>query len=249
MKGRQPGRSSLATSRYVQLSEILIKDIAGGRYPIDSKLPTEHELCRQYNYSRHTVREALRRLKELGLVSRRQGSGTTVRALQPSGSYVQTIQSLDDIVQLAQEARLSILSSETIASDQWLSRQLDCEWGKGWLRIEGLRIVEGRSAPITWTEIYIDDRYGGVRRLIKNAPRAISALIQENYDEPIAEVRQYISAVAAPKHIAKLMKIAPGSPALSIVRKYRTGAGEVILMSVSIHPGERYTYSMKINKL
>jgi DNA-binding GntR family transcriptional regulator len=88
-----------------------------------------------------------------------------------------------------------------------------------------------------------------VRRLIKNAPRAIRALIQENYDEPIAEVSQHISAVAAPKHIAKLMKIAAGAPALSIIRKYRTGAGEVILMSVSIHPGERYTYSMKIHKL
>ena len=249
MKSRQSNRSSLATSRYVQLSEILIKDIASGRYPIDSKLPTEHELCQQYKYSRHTVREALRRLKELGLVSRRQGSGTTVLALQPSGSYVQSIQSLDDIVQLAQEARLSILSSETIASDQWLSQQLDCEWGKSWLRIEGLRIVEGQSAPVTWTEIYVDDRYSGVRRLIKNAPRAISALIQENYDEPIAEVSQHISAVAAPKHIAKLMKIAAGAPALSIIRKYRTGTGEVILMSVSIHPGERYTYSMKIHKL
>jgi DNA-binding GntR family transcriptional regulator len=249
MKSRQPGRSSLATSRYVQLSEILIKDIASGRYPIDSKLPTELELCRQYNYSRHTVREALRRLKELGLVSRRQGSGTTVLASQPSGSYVQSIQSLDDIVQLAKEAKLSILSTETIASDQWLSQQLECEWGKNWLRIEGLRVVKGQSAPITWTEIYIDDKYSSIQRQINNAPRAISALIQENFGEPITEVSQHISAVAAPKHIAKLMKIAPGSPALSIIRKYRTGAGEVILMSVSIHPGERYTYTTKINKL
>ncbi|MAF50203.1 MAG: GntR family transcriptional regulator [Rhodospirillaceae bacterium] len=249
MNGAEQPRSSKSSSRYVQLSDILIKEIAGGQYPIGSRLPTEHELCDQYNISRHTVREALRRLKELGLVSRRQGSGTVVESLAPPATYVQSIQSLEDIVQHAHEAKLSVITTETVEADQWLSQQLGCQWGDRWLRIEGVRRVGGQPEPISWTEIYVRNDYSGVKQFIKNAPRAISALIQQHYDEPITEVKQRISAVGTPDHIAKLLKVPPGSPALSIIRQYRNNAGEVILLSLSMHPGERYIYSMSINKV
>jgi DNA-binding GntR family transcriptional regulator len=249
MNGAEQSHSSKSSSRYVQLSDTLKKEIAGGQYPVGSRLPTEHQLCKKYNISRHTVREALRRLKELGLVSRRQGSGTVVESVEPTATYVQSIQSLEDIVQHAQEAKLSVITTETVEADQWLSQQLGCQWGDRWLRVEGVRRVAGQQEPISWTEIYIHDDFSGVKQYIKNAPRAISALIQEHYDEPITEVKQKISAVTAPVHIAKMLKVLPGAPALSIIRQYRNNAGEVILLSLSMHPGERYMYSMSINKV
>ncbi|MDP6259154.1 MAG: GntR family transcriptional regulator, partial [Rhodospirillales bacterium] len=119
MNGAEQSHSSKSSSRYVQLSDTLKKEIAGGQYPVGSRLPTEHQLCKKYNISRHTVREALRRLKELGLVSRRQGSGTVVESVEPTATYVQSIQSLEDIVQHAQEAKLSVITTETVEADQW----------------------------------------------------------------------------------------------------------------------------------
>ena len=249
MKGAEQPRTSRSVSRYVQLSDILIREIAGGQYPVGSRLPTELELCDQHGISRHTVREALRRLKELGLVSRRQGSGTIVESQAPTATYVQSIQSLEDIVQHADEAKLSVVSTETVEVDQWLSQQLGCHWGDRWLRIEGVRQVEGQAEPISWTEIYVHGDYSGVKQFIKNAPRAISALIREHYEEPFAEVKQRISAVSAPDHIAKMLKVAAGSPALSIIRQYRNITGDVVLLSLSMHPGERYVYSISINKV
>ena len=57
--------------RYVLLAQALMKDIAQGVYPVGSLLPTEYGLCTQFGLSRHTVREAIRRLQERGLVTRK----------------------------------------------------------------------------------------------------------------------------------------------------------------------------------
>lgn len=52
--------------------------ILGGRYGHGDRLPPERELSDHFGASRGTIREALRRLEEMGLVIRRIGSGTFV---------------------------------------------------------------------------------------------------------------------------------------------------------------------------
>ena len=64
--------------RYLRISEELLSDIGAGKFPVGSMLPTELELCERFEVSRFTVREALRRLQEMGLLHRRRGSGTVV---------------------------------------------------------------------------------------------------------------------------------------------------------------------------
>lgn len=248
MTAKTGKRAGSAPHRYAQLADILIEDIAAGRYPVGERLPTEHELCRRYELSRYTVRAALRRLIELGVVSRRQGSGTRVTARYPVPRYVLSLASLDDIVQHAGEARLSVATMSIVSVDPKLAAKLGCRTGKRWLRIEGIRSVEGQSEPISYTEIYINSRYRGVRGLIDNASQAISALIQEKYDDPIVVVNQEITAIAVSGGIAATLRVDPGSPALSIVRRYHDEAGDIVILSLSIHPSDRFVYAMSINK-
>ena len=46
---------------------MLMKEVGDGKFPIGSMLPTELELCERFDVSRYTIREALRRLEEIGL--------------------------------------------------------------------------------------------------------------------------------------------------------------------------------------
>lgn len=56
----------------------LRRSILEGAYSFSERLPAERHLAESFGVSRGTVREALRRLEELGMVTRQIGSGTFV---------------------------------------------------------------------------------------------------------------------------------------------------------------------------
>ena len=89
--------------RYMQILAVLRARVEAGVYPLETGLPTESELCDEFDASRYTVREALRRLVDQGMVHRRQGSGSVVVAREPQARYVHSLSSLDGLFQLALE--------------------------------------------------------------------------------------------------------------------------------------------------
>lgn len=68
-----------------EITRKLTRRIVDEVYPPGTKLPTERELAAEFGVARHVVREALKRLEALGLVTIRQGSGILVQDLQITG--------------------------------------------------------------------------------------------------------------------------------------------------------------------
>ena len=66
--------------KYLQISELLIRDIAAGRLENGSRLPTERDLAAQLSTSVGTLRKALAELEQQGLLERIQGSGNYIRS-------------------------------------------------------------------------------------------------------------------------------------------------------------------------
>jgi GntR family transcriptional regulator, transcriptional repressor for pyruvate dehydrogenase complex len=60
--------------------ERLQRAIKSGAYEPDERLPTEHELASEFQVSRPVVRDALKKLRDQGLIYSRQGSGSFVRS-------------------------------------------------------------------------------------------------------------------------------------------------------------------------
>lgn len=63
-----------------QVAQQMAAEIRTGRIVAGERLPTEARLAEQFRVSRTVVREAVSRLKSLGLVDSRQGSGVFVTA-------------------------------------------------------------------------------------------------------------------------------------------------------------------------
>jgi DNA-binding GntR family transcriptional regulator len=63
---------------YSQLKQIILDKIASGEYQQDAKIPSEQELCEQYNISRPTVRQAINELTSNGYLYKEKGKGTFV---------------------------------------------------------------------------------------------------------------------------------------------------------------------------
>lgn len=66
----------MAEIKYKQLMQHIIAQIQNGSYT--DKLPSEMELCAQFQHSRQTVRNALAQLESMHYITRRRGSGTYV---------------------------------------------------------------------------------------------------------------------------------------------------------------------------
>jgi GntR family transcriptional repressor for pyruvate dehydrogenase complex len=64
-----------------QVAETMVAEIRAGRLAAGDKLPTEAVLVNQFSVSRTVVREALSRLKSLGLVESKRGSGVFVKEI------------------------------------------------------------------------------------------------------------------------------------------------------------------------
>ncbi len=65
---------------YRKIVQAIIADIAGGAFPVGSRLPAERDLTERFQVSRPTVREAMIALEMKGLVEARKGSGVFVLA-------------------------------------------------------------------------------------------------------------------------------------------------------------------------
>jgi GntR family transcriptional regulator, arabinose operon transcriptional repressor len=72
------------TPKYQRVFSALRRDIQSGRLGHGDRLPSEADLVRQFGASRITVGRAVRDLQVAGLVERRAGSGTYVKARLPS---------------------------------------------------------------------------------------------------------------------------------------------------------------------
>lgn len=72
----QPGALPL----YLQISELLIRDIAAGRLIDGERLPPEREMAHDLGIAVGTLRQALKVMQEKGLIDSIQGSGNYIRA-------------------------------------------------------------------------------------------------------------------------------------------------------------------------
>src|SRR5690606_22764442 len=87
-------------------SRRMLEKIRSGEWALGSLLPVEAELEKQFRLSRYGVRQAVQVLCDLGMVERQQGVGTRVVSTSASTRYVQTVGTLDDIVQYVKGTRL-----------------------------------------------------------------------------------------------------------------------------------------------
>lgn len=70
-----------------QVAGKLAADIGAGQYPVGTKLPAGRLLAEQYGVSAAVIREATERLRALGLVQSRQGSGCMVTARRVDSGF------------------------------------------------------------------------------------------------------------------------------------------------------------------
>ncbi len=237
--------------RYQFLATRLREDIEAGRYQVGTLMPTEMEISAQYNVSRSTVREAIRRLQIAGFVSRRPGVGTRIESAASVTTYSQLGSSIEELVTNAQKIRLSVSNSEDVIADEDLAELLRCKPRQRFLLMEGVvRPAKPRSSklPFYWVQIYVAAVYAGIRDLVPQHTGLVASLIEQHYNEPIIEIRQEVTAILTDARVAKILSVAKGTPALRFQRWYYGRDASPMQITVSVRPADRFTYYTRIRR-
>lgn len=248
-RGAQMGREAAdGAPLYRAVVDALRQEIMSGARAVGEKLPTEDALCRRFGVSRHTVREALRHLRDEGLVASRQGAGTRVVRRSTSPLYTSSISSVEELLQYATEARYEVDRSGIVVADATLAERLGCPIGRRWLRVEGIRTIAGQQEPVCWTEVFILSDYAGIGLMIGRRPGPIYSWIEEMYGVRIGEVRQVLRAEPMPEQVALALGCEPGSTAIGIQRSYHLVGGDLVEVAFNLHPADRFTYELTLQR-
>lgn len=231
------------TPRYAEILDALRADIASGVFPVGASLPSEAVLCRRFDVSRFTVREALRRLQADGMVERVQGAGSKVVRDAPAEVFVQNYRSVSDLTMYAETTHLEMLSITEVKLDAETAPRIGGGVGETWCFFRALRRTKADAPePIAFIESYIPARFAPLAPGFGQTSGPIYAALSSASGDRIVSATQETQALPAPYHVAAALGVDEGSPLLRILRVYSGAAGTLIASFNWHHGGDRYIH-------
>ena len=125
---------------YSQLKHLIIEKIEAGEYPEESKIPSEQELCDQYDISRPTVRQAISELTNNGYLYKEKGKGTFVARAKTKVNIKNFTGFTDSILDNQDPGQHNILSIRAI-------KQSDAPF------LENIFASQGRPQDLEYAEV------------------------------------------------------------------------------------------------
>ncbi|MBD92480.1 MAG: hypothetical protein CME56_06125 [Halieaceae bacterium] len=248
---KRPGDGAQSSSRlplYRQISDTLLAGIRDGKFPVGTFLPGELELIDRFDASRHTIREALRVLEDMGLVKRQRGRGTLVLSTEASPAFVQMVRSPSELFSYPDSSIFRILSDERITADKSLARELGCQVGDQWVQISGLRTLGDEGMPICLANVYVIPEYGSIAQRLGGSSRPVYEMIAEIFKESIENITIRLTAGVLSEQKAAVLGVEPGSPSLSVSRFYQGRGGRIFEASISEHPASNFSYNFEFTR-
>ncbi len=231
---------------YQQLSDLLREAIRRGDYGPLARLPSEHELVREYAISRITARQALAELERAGLVFRRQGRGSFVA--RPA-----VVQPLSELTGLAEAmagqgltSTSRVLRATTVRASTLVAHALRVDVGAPVFEIRRVRLVDG--TPVSLDVSFFPPELG--RRLAREdlERRDIFWLIENVCAVSLGAADCQIGAVAAEGEPALQLGVPSGSPLLFIDRLTYDDAGRPIDYEHLYVRADRFRYALHLER-
>ncbi len=237
-------------SGYAVLAREVRNQILQGRYADGRRLPTEAELAELHGVSRQTVRRAFQELVAEGMVYRVPGRGTF--ATSRNGAYIRQFGSVEDLMGLSVDTRMSI----TVP----LHRRVDVD-AAGRLRLSGdavyaltfLRLHD--ATPFCLTTVFLPPEIGvkltSVPELGTEGATSdvtVIGLLDTRLEAPIAQADQSITVALADPSIARRLGCPTGHPLLRADRLYFDTDERPVELAISHFLPEHYSYRTNLRR-
>jgi len=202
---------------YHQVERLLELDIAAGRLSVGDRLAAEPTLGERYAVSRSVVRQALDRLVEAGLVSRRRGQGTFVVGRQRHAWWLDSQEGFfeNEVGRLGRTVVSTVIRAELEPLPRWAAGFLGVAPHSAGVVLERLRSVDGL---LTLYDLnYLTPRFAdGVIGLASDPEGSLYEMLKRRYDLSVVGGHRIIDAVPATRELARLLEVDDGVPLLFV---------------------------------
>lgn len=232
-------------SRRVYL--LLRDDIAKGAYPDGAALPGEQRLAESYGVSRVTVRRALEALAAGGLIEKRAGAGSVVRAagLETEAISADLTTLMPQIVEMGRATTARLLAFSYGPASAPVVAALGLAAGARVQTAVRVRLLNGRPFSHLTTHVpeIIAENYS-------EADLATTPLFQllERGGARIAGADQSVTAALAAPDVAAALEVSTGSPLLALTRIVRDAGGAGVEHLSALYRPDMFRLEMSLTR-
>ena len=229
---------------YYQLKEILLEEIK--KAETGTAFPTELELCKQFDISRPTVRQAINELAVEGYLNRMKGKGTFIAGPKIKQDFLIVLKSFTEEMQekgLVPSTR--VLELEKTICDEKIANALQIPAGAEVAKLTRLRFADESPIVLVVTYLPLDKLPGILSRDFEND--SLYRMIKEEYGYTIDRATRTLEARIASGE-ARLLEMKAGEPIQFIQTIAYLDTGIPIEYSLAEYRGDKSEFTFELKK-
>lgn len=190
--------------------------IERGEWASGSQIPNEDRLCELLGISRITVRHALRKLEEAGLLRREHGRGTFVRSATVVAGVRGLTSFTDEMRTLALAPGTRLLRASRVGATEEMADALEIAVGDPVVQLRRLRLGNGLPIGIQTTHLP-EARVPGLYSDAASV-QSLYAWLKENCGIVPVKANEVYRVGRVAEADAELIQLAAGTPAFEVER-------------------------------
>lgn len=231
-------RSDYPEPLWIQAANLVLNEISSGTLKPGTRLPPERELCAQLNISRVTLRKALGKLVEDGVLSASHGRGWYVAQAPISKEWPNSLESFSETAaRMGLTPSSTVLRAETKPASLDEAEELSIAPGTPLFHLDRVRRLNEVPIALDMTRLPLS-----VAPDVTDANFAVDSLYERLAVSGVEPLRAdaTIEAKAAEASVAKELHIDVGDPVLSIRQVVVDSDERPLFVSTVIYAGDRY---------
>ena len=233
------------TPLYHQIEQGLRKQIEQGEL-VPGQAISERELSENLGVSRMTARQALRALRDEGLIYTERGRGNFVAEPKMNVHTRQLLGFSEDMRRRGLTPSSRVITLSRHLPDPAAAVQLELEEGEEVFEINRLRLAD--RVPMAYETCLLPVKLCPDLKKSDLEGGSLYELLEDRYGMRLSQADEVLEAAVATKTEAGNLSIKPGKPILVVQRTVYAEDGTPIEFVRSVYRGDRYQATIQLKR-
>ncbi|MBP8191077.1 MAG: GntR family transcriptional regulator [Aquabacterium sp.] len=232
---------------YQQIKGLILRGLQAGEWRPGEAIPSEIDLAARYKVSQGTVRKAIDELAAENLLMRRQGKGTFVSTHAEERVQYRFLRLTPDLPIQQEPSQREFLDCRRLKAPADVAKVLSLPLGGDVIEIRRVLSFSGR--PVVLDDIWLPGHMfkGLTAERLSQYQGPMYGLFESEFGVRMIRAEEKLRAVLADESVAPLLKVAPGSPLLSVERLSRTYDDQPVELRRGLYLTDQHHYRNELS--